>query len=333
MTLTLTAQEEDDLWAEAAQHNPRQLDPDSGIEIHEMPQELGKGHNLFVELYPECWLRIERHQYCETVQTKHPEANHGSQFGVLLFGVILDSQDGVYGNGHTMISGSGVQQEIFSTSFSTQPYLGINLEMSAEWLTTFFPDENGQLPAELSFLVKGNDWQTLIYPKTNPAIQNVAWQMINCPYEGAAKRLYLQAKSLELMALQLAPIVADRGNPKPPSRMKPTTIARIYEARDILQRRLENPPSSLELATAVGLSDRTLQRGFQSLFGTTVVGYLAEQRLLQAEQLLRERSMTVTEVAHRVGYGHLGRFAAAFKRKFGITPSQCLLGKKVILGA
>ena len=74
----------------------------------------------------------------------------------------------------------------------------------------------------------------------------------------------------------------------------------------------------------MGLSDRTLQRGFQSLFGTTVVGYLAEQRLLQAEQLLRERSMTVTEVAHRFGYGHLGRFAAAFKRKFGITPSGTL---------
>jgi AraC-like DNA-binding protein len=100
----------------------------------------------------------------------------------------------------------------------------------------------------------------------------------------------------------------------------------------MLRRRLKNPPSSLELATLVGLSDRTLQRGFQTLFDTTVVGYLAEQRLLQAEQLLRERSMTVTEVAHRVGYSHLGHFAA-FKRKFGITPSQCLLGKKVILGA
>ncbi|MBE9015319.1 AraC family transcriptional regulator [Chroococcidiopsis sp. CCALA 051] len=333
MTVTLTAQEEDDLWDEAAQHNPPQLDPDSGIEIHEMPQELGKGHNLFVELYPDCWLMIWNREYRETVQTKQPEWQHPLQFGVLLSGMVPDSQGGVLGNGCTMISGSGVQREISGVCFNTQSYLGINLEMSAEWLTTFFPDENGQLPAELSFLVKGNDWQTLIYPKTNPAIQGVAWQMIHCPYEGAAKRLYLQAKSLELMALQLAPIVADRGNPKPSPRMKPTTIARIYEARDILRRRLENPPSSLELATAVGLSDRTLQRGFQSLFGTTVVGYLAEQRLLQAEQLLRERSMTVTEVAHRFGYGHLGRFAAAFKRKFGITPSQCLLGKKVILGA
>lgn len=273
MTVTLTAQEEDDLWAEAAQHNPPQLDSDSGFEMCEIPQKLGKGYDLVVEIYSECWLRIERHQYCETVQTKHPEANHGLQFGVLLSGVNPDSQGGALGNGRTMISGSGVQREISSTNFSTQPYLGINLEMSAECLTTFFPDENGQLPAELSFLVRGNDWQTLIYPKTNPAIQNVAWQMIHCPYEGAAKRLYLQAKSLELMALQLAPIVADRGNPKPPSRMKSTTTARIYEARDILRRRLENPPSSLKLATLVGLSDRTLQRGFQKLFGTTVVGY------------------------------------------------------------
>lgn len=46
-----------------------------------------------------------------------------------------------------------------TTCFSRQPYLGINLEMSAERLTTFFSDEQGQLPAELRFLVQGNDWQ------------------------------------------------------------------------------------------------------------------------------------------------------------------------------
>ncbi|BAZ20935.1 transcriptional regulator [Kalymmatonema gypsitolerans NIES-4073] len=31
------------------------------------------------------------------------------------------------------------------------------------------------------------------------------------------------------------------------------------------------------------------------------------------------------------GYAHQGHFAAAFKRKFGITPSESLLGKRNIL--
>ncbi|WP_322742553.1 helix-turn-helix domain-containing protein [Gloeocapsopsis crepidinum] len=38
----------------------------------------------------------------------------------------------------------------------------------------------------------------------------------------------------------------------------------------------------------------------------------------------------MAEVAHRVGYSHQGRFAEAFKRRFMITPSECLFGKKSI---
>ena len=74
------------------------------------------------------------------------------------------------------------------------------------------------------------------------------------------------------------------------------------------------------------MSDRTLRRGFKQLFGMTVVGYLTQQRIEQAEQTLRMGNCTVAEVANRVGYAHLGHFAAAFKRHFGITPSQCLQG-------
>jgi AraC-like DNA-binding protein len=75
------------------------------------------------------------------------------------------------------------------------------------------------------------------------------------------------------------------------------------------------------------VSDRTLRRGFQALFHTTVLGYVTEQRLLQAEQWLRQ-GFTVADVVHRCGYSNQGHFAAVFKRKFGITPKQCAMGKK-----
>ncbi|WP_263975317.1 helix-turn-helix domain-containing protein [Leptolyngbya sp. 7M] len=39
---------------------------------------------------------------------------------------------------------------------------------------------------------------------------------------------------------------------------------------------------------------------------------------------------TVAEVAAMVGYSNLGHFAAAFKRKFGITPRDDLWGKKLL---
>jgi len=117
-------------------------------------------------------------------------------------------------------------------------------------------------------------------------------------------------------------------------------IARIHLAREILLSRLENPPTLLELAQIVGVSDacgglrlRTLRRGFQELFSTTVFGYLSSIRTQQAEQLLREGKLSVAEVANLSGYSQQGHFAAAFKRKFGITPREYLSGKRNILAS
>lgn len=119
---------------------------------------------------------------------------------------------------------------------------------------------------------------------------------------GITKRLYLQGKVFELMALQLDSLL----NPEAASSadaLKTDTIARIHYAAELLRSRLEDPPLQTELAQRVGVSDRTLRRGFQAVFGTTVLGYLTEQRLLWAEQLLRQ-GFTMAEVAHRCGYSN-----------------------------
>lgn len=127
--------------------------------------------------------------------------------------------------------------------------------------------------------------------------------------------------------MQLDPIMAEFDSSVAKSALKSQSIDRIYQARDILKTRLENPPSVVELARQIGVSDRTVRNGFQELFGTTIIGYSIALRLQQAEQLLREKQLSVAEVANLVGYSHLGYFAKVFKRQFGITPSECLAGK------
>ncbi|MBW4552778.1 MAG: AraC family transcriptional regulator [Aphanocapsa sp. GSE-SYN-MK-11-07L] len=328
MTITLTSREDQDLWDESAQQTA-QIDPVVGSELIAMPQILGKGYDFHVDLYPDCWLKISSHAYREDLQIKHLELHNPVEVGVFVSGMFLDSQFGVVNNTRTFVAGSGVQRGNSSICSSAQPHLSVNLEMSPERFTTLFANQHGELPAELNFLVQGNDWRTMLCPKTSPAIQRVAHEIISCPYEKASKRLFLQAKSHELMALILAPIVADRGKPPLPTGMKPLTISQVYAARDSLRLQLENPPSTLELAEQVGLSDRTLRRGFRLLFGTTVFEYLTDQRMSWAAQQLRDTNQTVAEIANRAGYGNPAKFAAAFKRTVGISPSDCMNRKKL----
>jgi AraC-like DNA-binding protein len=330
MTITLTIKEESELWVEA-NHNNRQQPEQEPFEIfQELPKELGKGYVRDVEVHPEFQLGIFDYEYHENVLVKIPEWDHPLQFFVLLYGRTIDEFGGQVGEGYTCISGSGVQRQM-TLELPKSRRVGINIHMPPDLLASFFPDKQGEIPHQLRFLAKGDEWQTLLYPETTTAIKGVVQQIVNCPYRGMTKRIHLQAKVLELMALQLAPILSAQDRLQPSPRLKPETIARIHYTKEILLTRLENPPSLLELAQMIGVSDRTLRYGFRELFGTTVFGYITNKRMEQAEQLLREGKLSVAEVANLVGYAHQGHFAGAFKRKFGITPSECLLGKRNIL--
>jgi len=155
-----------------------------------------------------------------------------------------------------------------------------------------------------------------------PAMRTVLTQVLQCPYQGGTRRLYLESKTLELIALSLAHALPD-GEPSPtrPS-LRPDDIERIHAARDMLLRTLEEPPSLLALARHVGLNDFKLKRGFRQVFGTTVFGYVRDQRMARARQLLEQQRLNVTEVAGAVGYANPSQFAAAFKRKFGVNPAS-----------
>lgn len=185
------------------------------------------------------------------------------------------------------------------------------------------------VPKQLQALIENENPQRfhLTVGDITSQMQTIIQQICHHPYQGAIARMYLEGKVLELLAMQLAQLTESKPDAAN-STLKPQSIDRIYQARDILATQLENPPLISELTQQVGLSESTLRRGFRELFNTTVIGYLTSLRMEQAELLLRERKISISEVANLMGYSNLSHFSAAFKRQFGITPSQCIAGKK-----
>lgn len=176
-----------------------------------------------------------------------------------------------------------------------------------------------QLPLHVRRIFEGIGKE--IYFETGtitPSMQLALHQLLNCPYQGVTKELYLEGKILELIALWLDRLTGDGSQPYLDLQLRETDL--IQQAKGILVRHMDNPPSSLELARQVGLNEHKLRAGFRQIFGTTAFGYLHAYRMEQARQLLAETRMTVTEVAAKVGYANQGHFAAAFRKKFGITP-------------
>jgi AraC-like DNA-binding protein len=330
MTLTFSNLDWNELWDQTPQPaHPHVLDDFETLSV--VPASLGQGYIRSLEVCPGVWLDVSDQKFHQDWRIQIPAHDHLVQYMVYLSGLVPDTE--MYptlGGQRGYLSGSGIAPSDTMQYARSQRSIDISVHLLPEVFADFFAGMAGTTAALMKVLVKADDWKASFFPTITPAMRQVAQHIVETPFRGSMRQFYLQAKVFELLALQLQPILCDQRLCEPLPGRKPDTIARIYHAKEVLNSRLESPPALLELARLVGVSDRTLQRGFREVFGTTVVGYLIQQRLNQAEQLLRERQCTVAEVANRVGYSHLGHFAAGFKRQFGVTPSECLAGRQVV---
>jgi AraC-like DNA-binding protein len=275
-----------------------------------------------MQLDRDLLLEIWEIQARDRVRINLPDTRSPVRFSVLQSGQINSDVNGNWDSSKTLISGGGIQRKMNVESLDSQPTIGLNIDLSPEKLTTIFAGEDGEIAPELKLLTRSDEWQSLFYPRITQEIIQVVDRIRHCPYQGITRRIYLQAKVLETISLQLAPLLDPSATIETTPTSKARTIAKLHHAREIIRSRLDNPPTHLELAQQLDLSDRTLRRGFRSLFDTTIFGYLTEQRLQQAELLLRNTDRSVADIANHVGYAHLGYFARAFKSKYGFNPSD-----------
>lgn len=332
MTLTFTQLDWDELWDSTAQAQSV-LSGLDGIDISnpettsvetlvQLPESLGTGYSRSFDLVPGLWLNLTDFEFQQDVSVKIPAHNHPIQIMVILSGV--QDSGGLHptlGSNRAYFSGSGISPGYWNQDYAGQRSMVVNVEMQPELVQSTF----GYLPdAIASLLYKGQDWKASFYPTVTPALRSLAQQIWKAPYSGAMQQMYLYSKAWELLAMQIDLLVADQAKAVTEANFRPDTIARLHYAKEILTKQLEHPPSLSDIARQVGVSDRTLLRGFRRLFGTTPMGYLTQQRMQRARQLLREGHWTVAEAARMVGYGHLGHFATAFRRQFGMNPRECL---------
>ncbi|WTW95588.1 AraC family transcriptional regulator [Streptomycetaceae bacterium NBC_01309] len=105
---------------------------------------------------------------------------------------------------------------------------------------------------------------------------------------------------------------------------RPTAVKRVIEA---MRASPETPFTAAELADLAGVSIRTLQAAFRTHVNMAPMAYLRSLRLERVHAELRAAEpshSSVTEVAHRWGFTHLGRFAVAYQEKYGVHPSTTL---------
>jgi len=101
----------------------------------------------------------------------------------------------------------------------------------------------------------------------------------------------------------------------------------VREAMALFREHGHAPQSVSALAGSLGVTERSLQRGFRDVVGTTPKAYIQAQRLTHVRRQLRSADPArtrIADVANEWGFWHLGQFAADYRRHFGELPSETL---------
>ena len=107
--------------------------------------------------------------------------------------------------------------------------------------------------------------------------------------------------------------------------MRPGTLAerhRLYLlARLLVKRRYHEPLTLGVVAKALASSPRQIQRVYAQFGSATFQDDLLATRMVAAAELLSQPTITVRDVARRVGYRQPPHFARTFRRRYGVSPS------------
>jgi len=120
-----------------------------------------------------------------------------------------------------------------------------------------------------------------------------------------------------------SPLIAWNAPGVSPTPVSQTVSQGVRRAEALIAAHPDTPFTVDGLARAVGLSTRSLSRGFQRLRGYGPMAAVRRARLerVRLDLLTADPHNSVTSAAMRWGFFHLGRFSSLYASQFGELPS------------
>jgi len=97
---------------------------------------------------------------------------------------------------------------------------------------------------------------------------------------------------------------------------------RLIKALDIMRQNLEAPLTCQELADASNMSARQMERLFKQYLHQSPGQYYLHLRLEKTQQLLRQSSLSVLQVATACGFSSTSYLARCYQKKYACSPRQ-----------
>ncbi len=97
-------------------------------------------------------------------------------------------------------------------------------------------------------------------------------------------------------------------------------IEQLKTLKMIIEEDFQTIDSAIDACSRIGLTFPKANKGFKSLYATTIAKYIQQCKMVYAYSSMRKMQFSVSECAFAVGYTNISYFISAFKKHFGMTP-------------
>lgn len=149
-----------------------------------------------------------------------------------------------------------------------------------------------------------------------PSFKYILDKLYNDKINSNLESMYIQSKILGILNL-LGEYELENQNTEEEINEE---MQQLYQAKEILHKELQNPPTIKQLSRMVLLNELKLKQGFKKYFGTTIRNYLIKIRMEAAYSMMLDKNILIFEVALQLGYKDTSHFINTFKKYFGYTP-------------
>ena len=192
-----------------------------------------------------------------------------------------------------------------------------SIETSPTFLKSLMGAVTGEMDDLINCFTKQKSFQSILL--LQPRMVEIINYIIECPFKGVTRYLFIESKVLELLALQMEQMKSQNSAGQAISN---SDVEKLWVVKKFIEENYLEPLSLASLCKTFLLNEFKLKKGYKQIFHTTVFGHINSLRMEKARQLLSQKQLTISEVAEFIGYKSIGSFSIEFKKRFGYAPSR-----------
>jgi AraC family transcriptional regulator, transcriptional activator of the genes for pyochelin and ferripyochelin receptors len=209
-------------------------------------------------------------------------------------------------------SGYEAEHKIIASHFHA-----LSIDISPDFFKGVMTTTGGDVNELYNHFSKGESLQSVLI--LQPRMQEIINYILQCPFKGVTRYLFIESKVLELLALQIDQMNSASSLTQSKSN---ADAEKLLAVRDFIENNYLEPLSLVGLCKTFSLNEFKLKKGYKEVFHTTVFGHINSLRMEKAREFLSRGQMNISEIADFIGYKSIGSFSAEFKKRFGYAPSK-----------